>query len=123
MRCYHLSLYLHHFFWRMCSSTDYPATVRLLCILQFVSVCGSLTTLRIILRAFQGVGASGSYAVIVTIFFELVPPSKFALTTSLISAIFALAFLLGPLLGGAITLFSSWRWVFIIKQVFHPEVS
>jgi MFS family permease len=70
---------------------------------------------RIVLRAFQGIGGSGTYSVTVAIFFELVPPARFAFTTSLISAIFALAFLVGPLLGGAITQFSSWKWVFLLK--------
>ncbi|KAF1952681.1 MFS multidrug transporter-like protein [Byssothecium circinans] len=83
----------------------------------FSGACAAVNTIEqlIILRAFQGVGASGCYSVTVAIFFELVPPSKFAFTTSLISAIFALAFLIGPFVGGAITQLSSWKWVFLLN--------
>ncbi|KAF2829410.1 MFS multidrug transporter-like protein [Ophiobolus disseminans] len=83
----------------------------------FSGACAAAKTIEqlIILRAFQGVGGSGCYSVVVAIFFELVPPSKFAKITSLVSAIFALAFLIGPLLGGAITQLSSWKWVFLLN--------
>ncbi|KAF2681603.1 MFS general substrate transporter [Lentithecium fluviatile CBS 122367] len=94
------------------------AVITSLCLFTLSSgACGASrnVTQLIILRAFQGIGASGSYSVIVAIFFELVPPAQFARTTSLISSIFALAFLLGPLLGGVITQFSTWRWVFLLN--------
>jgi MFS family permease len=70
---------------------------------------------RIILRTFQGIGGSGSYSIIVAIFFELVRPARFPQVTSLTSVVFALAFLVGPLMGGAITQLTTWRWVFLIK--------
>lgn len=49
------------------------------------------------------------------IFFEMVPPSKYPTFTSVVSAIFAVSLLLGPLIGGAINNNTTWRWVFILK--------
>ena len=47
----------------------------------------------------------------------MVPSEKFAPYTSMLSAVFATALLLGPLLGGVINNYTSWRWVFLIKWV------
>ena len=74
-----------------------------------------LITPRIILRAFQGIGASGTYALGIVILFELVPPEKYASYTGLVSMIVAVGLLLGPILGGAINNGTSWRWVFYLK--------
>lgn len=60
----------------------------------------------------QGIGGAGTYPLVFVIFFELVPPEKFAPYSSMLSAVFALALLLGPLLGGAINNSAIWRWVF-----------
>ena len=70
---------------------------------------------RIVLRAFQGIGAAGSNAVTLAIFFELVPPAKYATNTSVVALAYALSQVLGPLLGGAISDHSTWRWVFLLK--------
>lgn len=55
------------------------------------------------------------------IFFEMVPPSKYPTYTSVVSAIFAISLLLGPLIGGAINNHTTWRWVFILKYVALAE--
>ena len=50
--------------------------------------------------------------VIVTI---VVPPAKYGKYMAIISSVFAVASVLGPVLGGAINERSSWRWVFLLK--------
>ena len=70
---------------------------------------------RIVFRAIQGIGGAGTYSLVFVIFFELVPPEKFASYSSMLSSVFAIALLLGPLLGGVINDFTTWRWVFLIK--------
>ena len=70
---------------------------------------------RIIFRALQGLGGAGTYALVIVIFFELIPPEKFAKYTSMVSIVLALALLLGPLLGGLINNYTTWRWVFLLK--------
>ena len=69
----------------------------------------------IILRAFQGIGAAGTYALSIVILFELVPPEKYASYTGLVSMILAVGLLLGPILGGVINNGTTWRWVFYLK--------
>ena len=70
---------------------------------------------RIILRAFQGMGASGIYSMVLVIAPSLVPREKFGKYMGIVSSVFAIASVLGPILGGAITTHSTWRWVFLLK--------
>lgn len=68
-------------------------------------------------RWLQGIGAAGIFS-LTLVFWELLPPSKYALSTSITNTVVSLSFLLGPLLGGAINRNGQWRWVFLIKWVF-----
>ncbi len=70
---------------------------------------------RIVFRALQGVGGAGTYAVNMAIFFELVPPEAFPTYASILSAVYAISLLLGPILGGLINDSGVWRWVFLLK--------
>lgn len=69
------------------------------------------------LRAFQGLGAGGCFTLSVTVLLESVPTPKYggALAKAGLSAM--LAMVLGPILGGAISEHTTWRWIFIIKYV------
>jgi MFS family permease len=70
---------------------------------------------RIVLRAFQGIGGSGIYSMVGVIVTIVVPPAKYGKYMAILSSVFAIASVLGPLLGGAINERSSWRWVFLLK--------
>jgi MFS family permease len=48
---------------------------------------------------------------------DMVPPDKFAKYAANLSAVYALSLLAGPIIGGALSSNTTWRWVFIIKQV------
>ncbi|KAL8650356.1 MAG: hypothetical protein Q9226_005182 [Calogaya cf. arnoldii] len=74
-----------------------------------------LTQSSIVLRAFQGIGAGGIYTLSFVIASELVPLTKLAGIAALLSAVFAISSLLGPILGGLICDNGSWRWVFYLK--------
>lgn len=50
---------------------------------------------------------------------EMVPPEKFGLYMGIISSVFALSSILGPILGGVISGHTTWRWVFLLK--YPPE--
>lgn len=74
-----------------------------------------LTAFSIIFRALQGIGGSGLYCLVFVAIMKLVVPEKMAFYSGIISSVFALANLLGPLLGGAISDHTNWRWIFWIN--------
>lgn len=51
------------------------------------------------------------------LFFELVPPEKYPRNIALASAVIGMALVIGPLIGGGITVNGDWRWVFLLKSV------
>lgn len=81
----------------------------------FVHVHANTTPKRTILRAFQGMGASGIYSMVLAIAPTLVPRENFGKYMGIVSSVFAIASVLGPILGGVITTHSTWRWVFLLK--------
>ncbi|KAL8665676.1 MAG: hypothetical protein Q9168_007644 [Polycauliona sp. 1 TL-2023] len=85
--------------------------------LVFSAGCGGVKTLSqlIVLRAFQGIGAGGIYTLSFVIAGELVPLAKFGGMAALLSVVFAISSLLGPILGGLICDHSTWRWVFYLN--------
>ena len=79
--------------------------------------CGFAQSLNqlIACRAMQGIGGSGLYSLSMVIFPEIGPPTMMKWIASLAGAVVALAGVLGPVLGGVITHYTTWRWVFWIK--------
>lgn len=65
-------------------------------------------------RAVQGFGASGIFPVASAIIGDTFPPEKRGPTLGLLGAVFGIAFLLGPILGGVLLRFS-WHWLFLIN--------
>ena len=65
-------------------------------------------------RAIQAFGAGGLLPVAAAVIAETVPLERRGRTLGLIGAVFGVAFLLGPLLGGVL-LQSSWRWLFVVN--------
>ncbi|ORY17866.1 putative multidrug resistance protein fnx1 [Clohesyomyces aquaticus] len=95
-------------------------SVLLLCLSGFIVFsggCGAAQTMNqlIVLRAFQGLGASGVYSLVCIVLFELVPKEKYPRYSVCIAALFVVSLLLGPLLGGLISERSTWRWVFLLN--------
>lgn len=86
------------------------------------ALCAAAQTIDqlIMFRWLQGAGGGGAYALVQLIFMELVPRRKFPAYMSMVAAALALSLVLGPLLGGGITLHGSWRWIFIIKYAHFP---
>src|SRR5262245_2059756 len=65
-------------------------------------------------RGIQAFGAGGLLPVAAAVIAETVPLERRGRTLGLIGAVFGVAFLLGPLLGGLL-LGSGWRWLFVIN--------
>ncbi|KAL7795896.1 major facilitator superfamily domain-containing protein [Trichoderma ceciliae] len=75
-------------------------------------------TALIVCRAFQGIGASGLYSLTQIALVEIGPVHRPSLIGALIGATLAVAFVLGPLLGGLISRLSDWRWLFNLNIPF-----
>lgn len=71
----------------------------------------------IVFRAIQGVGGGGAYSLSTVLISELVAPENLAKALAQLSLLTTLANTLGPIIGGAISKDTSWRWIFIIKYV------
>ncbi len=66
-------------------------------------------------RVFQGIGAGGNFALVYIVLADIAPAGKRAKSLSLASAIWGIASVLGPTLGGFIVTYFSWRWIFFIN--------
>jgi EmrB/QacA subfamily drug resistance transporter len=65
-------------------------------------------------RAIQGFGAGGIFPVAAAIIGDTFPPEKRGGALGLMGAVFGVAFLIGPVLGGILLQFS-WHWLFVIN--------
>ena len=65
-------------------------------------------------RAIQGFGAGGIFPVASAVIGDTFPAEKRGPTLGLLGAVFGIAFLVGPILGGILLRFS-WHWLFLIN--------
>ncbi len=70
----------------------------------------------IIYRGIQGLGAGGMMPIALAIIGDLFPPAERGKWQGLFVAVFGLASIIGPSLGGWITDNWSWRWVFYVNM-------
>jgi EmrB/QacA subfamily drug resistance transporter len=71
--------------------------------------------LLIAARAFQGVGAAVVTPLTLTLLAEAFPPAQRGLALGVWSGISGIGVALGPLVGGALTQFASWHWIFWVN--------
>lgn len=76
------------------------------------AICGAApqSAVLIVGRAIAGVGCSGILAGTFTIIAVIVPLPKRPAYTGLVGGVYAIASVVGPLLGGAFTDKVTWRW-------------
>jgi len=65
-------------------------------------------------RAIQGFGAGGIFPVASAVIGDTFPVEKRGTALGLIGAVFGIAFLLGPIVGGVLLMFG-WQWLFVIN--------
>jgi EmrB/QacA subfamily drug resistance transporter len=66
-------------------------------------------------RALQGLGGGGLMVLVMAVIADLIPPRERGKYNGLFGAVFGLASIIGPLLGGFFTEQLSWRWIFYIN--------
>ncbi|KAH0372502.1 glycoside hydrolase family 55 protein, partial [Aureobasidium melanogenum] len=83
----------------------------------FSLACGFARTLVQLIgfRAVQGVGGSGLYSLTMIVLPEVVEEDKRKWIGAVVGVVVAVAGVMGPVVGGVITRFATWRWVFWIN--------
>lgn len=66
-------------------------------------------------RVVQGLGASGIFPVASAVIGDAYPPETRGRAVGLLGAVFGVAFLVGPAVGGIVLAFASWRWLFALS--------
>ncbi len=80
-------------------------------------LCGAAQTMGqlVACRALQGIGAGGLLPLAQTAIADLFSPRERGKYQGLVGAMWGLAAVAGPLLGGTLTDSASWRWIFLIN--------
>jgi len=80
-------------------------------------LCGMSQTMvqLIVFRGIQGIGGGFIFANAFAIIGDLFPPAERGKYAGLMSGVFGLASVIGPLIGGGITDHINWRWVFYVN--------
>jgi MFS family permease len=81
------------------------------------ALCGFAASMGqlIAFRTVQGLGAGGLIVLAQTVIGDLVSPRERGRYQGMFAAVFAACSVAGPLLGGIITEYASWRWIFYVN--------
>ena len=94
--------------------TIYVANVVLFAVGSLIVTLAQNFEMILLGRAVQGLGAGGIFPVASAVIGDTFPPEKRGSALGLIGAVFGLAFIVGPILGGMLLLLG-WQWLFVIN--------
>lgn len=79
------------------------------------ALCGLAPSVGVLVlaRLLQGVGSAGTSLLSMTILADVLPPRRRPQIMSLLASVFAIATIVGPLVGGVLTDTVGWRWGFL----------
>ena len=80
-----------------------------------LSALASSMTFLIIARTVQGLGGGGLMVVAMTVVADIIPPRQRGKIQGLFGAVFGVATIVGPLLGGFLVEHVGWQWIFLIN--------
>lgn len=80
-----------------------------------LSGAASSMNMLIAFRAFQGLGAGALIPISIAIIGDLFTPRERARWQGVTGAVFGLSSIIGPLVGGWLTQYASWRWIFYVN--------
>lgn len=80
-----------------------------------LSALASSMTFLILARTVQGLGGGGLMVVAMTVVADVIPPRQRGKIQGIFGAVFGVATVVGPLLGGFIVEHLTWHWIFIIN--------
>ncbi|MFL5692065.1 MAG: MDR family MFS transporter [Ktedonobacteraceae bacterium] len=81
------------------------------------ALSGAATSMNLLIafRAFQGLGAGALIPISIAIIGDLFTPRERAKWQGVTGAVFGLSSIVGPLVGGGLTQYASWRWIFYVN--------
>jgi EmrB/QacA subfamily drug resistance transporter len=80
-------------------------------------LCGIATSMEFLIfaRAVQGLGGGGLFVLALAVVGDVIPARERARVQGVFAAVFSLASVIGPLLGGWFVEVASWHWIFFIN--------
>lgn len=100
---------------RMGRRNIYVLDVVLFAIGSLVVALSSSFEVLLLGRAVQGLGAGGIFPVAAAVIGDTFPVEKRGSALGLIGAVFGIAFLVGPIVGGVVLGLLNWHWLFLIN--------